>query len=303
MDTKTAPPQAGEQKDVYSLINERIIAELEKGTIPWQKPWSDGGIPRNLVTGRQYRGINVMLLALEGYEHNLFLTFNHVNKIGGKVKKGAKGHLITYWNAVEEQMQGTTEGAEKKKKYYLRFYYVYNISQCENIPAQYLPKENDIREIPTCESVVRSMPNCPAIKHQKQQAFYNHVEDYINMPKRKSFKSDESYYSTLFHEMVHSTGHPSRLNREGITKAAEFGGELYSQEELVAEIGTCYLQSHTGIAEKEFKQSAGYIDGWLERLKSDKRFIFSAFSSAQKAVDYILNVKDAKEDAEQQERQ
>jgi antirestriction protein ArdC len=305
MDTKTeAPAQAGEQKDVYAIINERIIEELSNGTVPWQKPWSDGGLPQNLITKRHYRGINIMLLALGGYEHNLFLTFRQVNQIGGKVRKGEKGHLITYWNSVEDTMQQQASGdspERSKKRLVLRYYYVYNILQCENIPAQLLPKENDIREIPTCESVVKNMPNCPAIKFQKQQAFYSPAEDYINMPKRKSFKSDESYYSTLFHEMVHSTGHPKRLNREGITQAAEFGGELYSLEELVAEIGTCYLQSVTNIADKEFKQSAGYIGGWLEKLKSDRRFIFSAFSAAQKAVDYILNVKDAKEDAQQQD--
>ena len=169
------------------------------------------------------------------------------------------------------------------------------MNQCEKIPEKYAPsKERETKEIPTCESVVANMPECPVIKHKEQKAYYSPSQDLVNMPKKKSFKSDNSYYSTLFHELVHSTGHEKRLNRQTLVNNAKFGSETYSLEELVAEIGTCYLQSLTGIT-SEFEQSSAYIQGWLQKLKNDKRFIFIASNQAQKAIDFMLNIKDLEE--------
>ena len=300
METATRPD--ARKIDVYAAINDKIIEQLNNGTVPWRKPWASAGLPLNIISKRHYQGINMILLAMEQYEHNLFLSFKQVHDIGGKVKKGEKGHMIVYWGQVDNKQEGTEqieENKEQKKKSILRYYYVFNVAQCENIPEQYLPKERETQELPSCESIVIAMPLCPLIKHKDNAAFYNFKEDFVNMPKKRSFKKDESYYSTLFHELVHSTGHVSRLNRETIVQMAEFGGEAYSQEELVAEIGTCYLQSVTGIT-GEFQQSAAYINGWLGKLKSDKRFIFQAAKAAQKAVDFILNRKEIKE-AEQGE--
>ncbi len=277
--------------DVYGIVTNRIIEQLNKGTVPWRKPWADGGLPKNIISGNHYRGINLMLLAMEGFEHNLFLSFKQVHDIGGKVKKGEKGLMVVYWNKVdskEEVAVQTNESTEQKKKSILRYYYVFNIAQCENIPEKYLPATRETKEIVPCEAIVKGMPLCPPIRHKENQAFYNFKEDFVNMPKKRSFKKDESYYSTLFHELVHSTGHESRLKRDTLMQMAEFGGEVYSFEELIAEIGTCYLQSHAGIS-SEFQQSAAYINGWLGKLKNDKRLIFQAASAAQKAVNYILN--------------
>jgi antirestriction protein ArdC len=289
-------------KDVYQIINDKIIEQLNLGTVPWRQPWSSGGLPQNIISKKYYRGINLMLLAMEGYEHNLFITFKQLNEIGGKVKKDEKGHMVVYWNYVEKTAENSEKDEEKetKKSPFLRYYTVFNISQCENLPERYLPKTREVQEILSCEQVVKNMPECPPIRHKEQKAFYNPLEDFVNMPKKNSFKSDSSYYSTLFHELVHSTGHHTRLKRPGLIQMAEFGDETYSHEELVAEIGTCYLQSITGIT-GEFLQSTAYIQGWLTKLKNDKRFIFSASSLAQKAIDYILNIKDAKEDMQQGE--
>ena len=301
METATRPD--ARKIDVYAAINDKIIEQLNNGTVPWRKPWTDAGVPKNIISGRNYRGINMMLLAMEGYEHNLFLSFKQVHDIGGKVKKGEKGLVVVYWNTVNAKQDATAqneENKEQKKNHILRFYYVFNIAQCENIPEKYLPKERETNELPPCEAIVKSMPLCPPIKHKENAAFYNFKEDFVNMPKKRSFKNDESYFSVLFHELVHSSGHESRLNRETIVQMAEFGGEAYSQEELVAEIGTCYLQSFAGIT-GEFQQSAAYIQGWLGKLKNDKRFIFQASKAAQKAVDYILNTKEIKEDTPQVE--
>jgi antirestriction protein ArdC len=137
------------------------------------------------------------------------------------------------------------------------------------------------------------MPQCPPIKHKVQKAFYDIETDHINMPRKKSFSSSESYYSTLFHELVHSTGHEKRLNRPSITEMAEFGSEVYSIEELVAELGAAYLCSSAGILTGQIKDSAAYIQGWLAKLKNDKRFIVRASGYSQRAVDYILNIKEA----------
>ncbi len=133
------------------------------------------------------------------------------------------------------------------------------------------------------------MPDCPVIKHKEQRAFYHIGEDYINMPKKKSFATPESYYSTLFHELVHSTGAEKRLGRKSVVEMAEFGSEPYSMEELIAELGASYLNSFTGILDKQIENSASYISSWLEKFKSDKRFVISASGQAQRAVDLILN--------------
>lgn len=291
MEAQATSPTPAAPKDVYAIINEKIIEQLDKGTIPWLQPWHSGGLPQNLITKKPYHGINVMLLAMEGYEHNQFITFNQLHDVGGKVKKGEKGHLVVYWKIEKPTTDSEQQTqSEEKKKAVLRYYYVFNIAQCENVPAKYLPQVRETKDLPTCEAIVTGMPNCPEIKHKEQSAYYNPKADFVNMPKKRSFKTDASYYSTLFHELIHSTGHESRLNRKTLSQMAAFGSEDYSQEELVAEMGTCYLQSLTGIT-SEFQHSAAYIQGWLGKLKNDRLFIFQASSAAQKAVDFILNVE------------
>lgn len=304
MEEATANTKTTAHADVLGIITSKIIEHLEKGTVPWRKPWADGGMPQNIVSKQYYRGINMLLLAAEQYEHNLFLSFKQVGDIGAKVKKGMKGHIVVYWNKKENKPEASTEDAqvsEQKAKAILRYYYVFNVAQCENIPEKYLPQERETTELPTCEAIVNNMTNCPPIRHKENAAFYNFKEDFVNMPKKRSFKNDEAYYSTLFHELVHSTGHASRLNRDTIVQMAEFGSELYSIEELVAEIGTCYLQSYAGIQD-QFLASTAYIQGWLSKLKNDRRLIFTAAKVAQKAVDYILDVKSEAEEATSQEQ-
>lgn len=293
METEASiPPKNASSKDVYAIINEKIIEQLDMGTIPWLKPWTDGGIPQNLITKRRYHGINVMLLAMEGFEHNQFITFKQLNEIGGKVRKGEKGHLVVYWKVEKRTPESEPQIASDaiKQKAILRYYYVFNVSQCEKIPEKYIPEARQASELINCEAILSAMPQKPVIKHKEQSAYYNPKEDFINMPKKRSFKTDASYYSTLFHELVHSTGHASRLNRRTLSEMAKFGSEIYSQEELVAEMGTCYMQSFAGIT-SEFQRSTAYIQGWLEKLKNDRLFIFQAASAAQKATDFILNVK------------
>lgn len=274
--------------DVYSIVTNRIIELLEQGTVPWQKPWTTAGIPRNLLSKRPYQGINILLLNSLSYEHNLFLTWKQIKTIGASVKKGEKGHLIVFNKMVEKEEHG-----EKKKKFFLRYYKVFNISSCADIPIEFLPKEGaTFEKIATCDAVVDDMQLRPSITSGGNQAYYDPQKDIVNMPPIKKFKGAEKYYSVLFHELVHSTGHESRLHRKEVTGKIIFGSEDYSLEELTAEIGACYLKSYTGIVIDHFEQSAAYISNWLEVLKHDKRFIIQASTRAQKAVDFILNKKE-----------
>jgi antirestriction protein ArdC len=292
METQT--PSQDTRIDVYALITEQIIKQLEKGTVPWHKPWSDGGLPRNLFSKKYYRGINLLLLAYLGYEQNLFLTFKQVKEIGGKVKQGEKGHPVVFWSAKDKagaEGQTDTEEEKPKKKAILRYYTVFNVEQCEDIPDGYVPAVTKvIGSIQSCEDIVGNMPKRPEIKHKEQSAYYDPLRDFINMPKKSSFGTAEGYYVTLFHELVHSTGHHSRLNRRTLIEMSEFGSDKYSQEELVAEIGACYLQSHAGVI-AEFDQSVAYIDGWLTKLRGDKTFVYTAATQAQAAADFILDIK------------
>lgn len=280
--------------DVYSIVTERIITQLEQGIIPWLQPWRSLGPPRNFVTGRPYRGINHLLLSFLNYPSNEFLTFKQVKDFGGSIKKGEKAHLVVLWTWIDE-----TDAEDKptgKKHPYLRYYYVFNTTQCTGIPErQHAQRTLNADTKETCEQVVSNMPNCPKIVHNEDEAYYHVWGDFINMPKEELFESYEGYYATLFHELVHATGSEYRLAREELMSGKAFGSESYSIEELTAEIGAAYLCSHTGIIKDRIENSVGYIQHWLKQLRDDKKFVVYAASHAQKAVDYILNTVPASE--------
>lgn len=197
--------------DVYQIITNRIIEQLERNNVPWRKPWTEAGLPQNLVSKRHYRGINVWLLLACNYRQNYFLTFKQVKELGGTVKKGEKSHMVVFtkWEKKEDPKTG-----EEKKVPFLRYYYVFNVAQCEGIPEGKIPPltVRNNNPIEACQDIIVSMPNLPEIRHEKQKAFYVPSGDYINMPLMESFTNSESYYGTLFHELIHSTGHFSRLN-------------------------------------------------------------------------------------------
>ncbi len=276
--------------DVYALVNNRIIEQLELGKIPWQQPWTAAGLPQNLISKKPYRGINVWLLASLTYSQNYFLTFKQLKELGGMVKKGEKGCPVVFWQ-IDEVLDEKKE--QMKKRSLLRYYSVFNVSQCEGIPENKIPKavEYENNSVTECERIIEEMPKCPRIKYGEHQAYYHPLHDYVNMPPIGSFRNSDSFYSVLFHELVHSTGHMSRLNRKGITEISSFGSLNYSFEELIAELGACYLNSLTGISPKIFRNNAAYIQGWLRKFKDDKRFLISAAAHSQKAVDFILNIK------------
>lgn len=282
--------------DVYQIITNRIIEQLAQKIVPWRKPWTDAGYPQNLITKLPYRGINTWLLASLGYSQNYFLTSRQATAIGASIKKGERGHMVTFWKRQEKKQSSDEhnqqENGTRQQISVLRYYLVFNIEQCENIPETLgvSVSESGHSPIALCDEIVARMPQCPAIIHGKGEAYYNPRKDEIHLPKQESFTAAESYYCTLFHELIHSTGHQSRLNREEITDPTKFGSEKYSIEELTAEIGACYLNSAAGIIDKEFDQSVAYIKSWIEALRNDKRMIIYASGRAQKAVDFILNL-------------
>ena len=282
------------KQSTYELITERIIAQLEAGTVPWHKPWrgSAGSAPMNITTKRAYRGINVMLLSMMGYDSPYWMTFNQAKKLGGKVRKGEKGSPIVFWKEIEKK---DTPAGEKPQTYWmLRHFFVFNSSQIDGLELPELEvAEDDAPEFDVNElaaGIIDGMPNPPEIEHCDSRAYYRPSTDTVNMPKPEAFDIPANYYSTTFHELVHSTGHASRLSREGVTGDAYFGSHNYSKEELVAELGAAFLSATCGLGEMTFDQSAAYIAGWLKKLKSDSKFVIQAAGAAQRAADYILAV-------------
>ena len=276
------------KRDVYQVVTDRIIQLLEAGTVPWRKPWKGGDqAPRNLVSRKAYRGINMFLLNAAGYSFPFWLTYNQVKSLGASVKKGEKSSPVVFWKIFEEE-----ENGETKKIPFLRFHSVFNVAQCEGITLPASPETNGkFHPLEKCEEVVTKMPHRPAIEHGGGVACYSPREDRVTMPEANRFETPHAYYTTLFHELAHATGHVSRLNRKEITGPIHFGSDPYSREELLAEMGAAFLSSHCEIENQTLDQSANYIQNWLERLKDDRRLVVHAAAQAQKACDFILDIK------------
>lgn len=280
--------------DIYQEVTNRIIEQLEQGNIPWHKPW--GGIignggAYNRVTKKSYSLLNQMLLMHDGE----YASFKQWSNIGGKIKKGEHPEIVVFWKIMvkEEEENGVVV---RKTIPMLRYYNVFHISQVDGVE----PLENVMVEhkpIEEAEKIIADYDNREPIKMVDvigNEAFYAPMRDYLQVPVKEQYEDIAEYYSTKFHEMIHSTGHKSRLGRfDGTAAIAPFGSEDYSKEELIAEIGSACLMNHVGIeTPKTFRNSAAYIQSWLRVLKNDKRMIVSAGGKAQKAVEYILNGKE-----------
>ena len=278
--------------NVYEIITERILGKLEEGTVPWRKPWQGGevGIPRNLQTGQPYRGINVFLLAAAGYASPYWLTFRQAKQRGGSVRSGEHGTPVVLWKWHHAREQDAENGRNRRRIPFLRYYTVFNTSQCDAlvIPATSMPPQREFSPITRCEEVVAGMPDAPVIESGRTRAAYLPARDTVIMPARSAFESAEAYYQTIFHELAHATGHERRLGRPAVTDTAAFGSHAYSREELVAEMGAAFLCGHAGIKAATLENAASYIDGWLRVLRGDSRMVVQAAAHAQKAADFIL---------------
>jgi antirestriction protein ArdC len=274
--------------NVYEIVTEQIIRQLESGVAPWRRPWRCEP-PANLLTGHEYRGINPFLLAPQGYGSRYWLTFNQANKLGGHIRKGERSSIVTFWRIGEEKIIRDAAGKERKSRpFLLRYYRVFNVEQTEGIADKLGLGDASPRvaSLDQCQAILDGMPNPPAIK-QDWRAWYRPSTDSIGIPARTAFNSAEEYFSTLYHELIHSTGHASRIGRDGIEQLNTFGSESYSKEELVAELGASMLSGIAGIAPKTIENSAAYLQTWITALRGDSKLIVSAASQAQKAADYI----------------
>jgi len=269
----------------YDRITERIVALLEQGTVPWHKPWHvTTALPRNLVTKRPYRGINTFLLMSMAYESPNWLTFRQAVQLGGSVKKNEKSCPVVFWKPMEVKDQ---ESGETERIPFLRLYHVFNVAQCEGLKSVPAKDEPGFAAGKPAEIVAR-MAEPPTIRHGMREPYYSPQQDLVGLPEKRHFHSENEYYSTLFHELVHSTGHEKRLRRQSIMERNGFGTDPYCKEELVAELGNSFLCGHAGILERTIDNSASYLKGWLAKLKDDRTLIVYAAAQAQKAADFIL---------------
>ncbi len=278
-------------KTVYEMVTEQVVERLEQGVIPWRKPWING-LPVAWDTQKPYRGINQFLL-----EPGEYATFKKIKAAGGNVKKGEKGHIVVFWSWIEKEDE---ESGETKKFPLLKYYKVFEInSQCEGLVSKRETIQPELQEqefehdaVGVCEALIDGYMGKPDIHFQPGVASYNKALDIVKCPPLKDFKSISEFYSTLFHELVHSTGHPDRLNRKELTAIASFGDETYSKEELTAEMGAAMLCALAGVdTENSFTNSVAYIQSWLKALKDDTTLVVRAAAQAQKAVDHIQGIQ------------
>ena len=276
--------------NVYQLVTDRIIAELEKGHIPWQKPWT--GVRTGAyshVTGRPYSLLNQLMLMKPGE----YLTYKQAISKGGTVRKGEKSQIVVFWKPFEVIKEKEDGSKEKQMIPLLKYYNVFHIDQCEGIKPRFVQEElkpaNPIVEAESILSGYSQRTGCRIRNERQDRAFYRPSSDCIVLPLREQFPQIAEYYSTAFHEVTHSTGHASRLNR--LNTSAFFGSEDYSKEELIAEMGSAILMNELGIETPDtFRNSAAYIQGWLHALRDDSRLVVSAAGKAEKAVRLILNM-------------
>lgn len=292
--------------DVYQMVTDRVMAQLEQGIIPWQKPWKNiaSGCEDDLAISyssrKPYSFLNQMLLGRNGE----WLTFKQIKEMKGSIKKGAKAGMVVFYKriVVKEKVQDA-EGNEKEKQSVipmLKYFNVYHIDDCTGIDTKIQPKpaededEVTIEPIEAAEKVINGyLSREKSLKlhndRPSSRAFYSPMFDEVTVPMMKQYDVKDEYYSTLFHELVHSTMTPERMNRaEGMNN--HFASQKYSREELVAELGAAMLCAATGINnDGAFKNSVAYIQGWMKELKDDKKAIVWAASRSEKAARFIYN--------------
>ncbi len=285
------------QDQIYQEVTDRIVGLLESGTVPWSKPWNPSKeIPVNGITKKPYKGVNIWMLLYSQFNCRYWATFNQIKGMKGKIKKGSTGRMVVYWNFVKRMEENRNGVLEEKAVPFLKTYTVFNLEQTEGIEIPDNSSDEvllDFKPIEGAEEIILNMSNCPHIYEGGHEAYYLPEQDAIRMPMPESFKSEEDYYATLFHELSHSTGHKSRLNRPTLVNLNRFGSSEYSKEELVAEFSSSFLCGVANInKENIIENSAAYINGWSKKLKENPRWLVSACGQATKSANYILGIKE-----------
>jgi len=305
-----------EKLDVYQLVTDQIIARLEAGVVPWVHYLKSGPrgyqSPKNLVTKKQYRSLNVLLLGMSEFTSPWWLTFRQCNDLGGHVRKGEHGTVIIFWKRLDQSEAEHNEHEPEEREhdrphFVLRYYRVWNSQQCDGLtvpePEASTPIEDDITPIERAEEIARSYlarPNAPGFTEvdYARTASYSPAFDVITMAAPRFYISAEEYAVCKFHEAVHSVFHPTRLN--GKFESPNGNRSEYSRSELVAELGASMLSALSGLLDRTIDNSAAYCSGWLKVLRSDKRAIVVAAGAAQRAVDFIYDKEEAEERSERE---
>lgn len=283
--------------DVYQIVTDRVMAALEMEEVPWQRPWcSVNGGAYNRVSGKHYSLINQMLLSHSGE----YATFKQWTELGGKVRKGEKGEMVVFFKWPDQKEDSQTEDnkeetqEDRSRRPVLRYYKVFHISQVDGVePLERQIPVYNANPIEEGETVFRNYTSREGIRVEIEptnEAYYSPSQDLIHLPELRQYKDPSEFCSTAFHEAAHSTGNEGRLNRDGL-KRASFGSEIFSREELVAEISAAALLNTLGIeTDHSVQNSSAYIRGWLKALQDDRRLVVQAAGQAEKAVNYILNM-------------
>jgi len=293
------------KKLAYEVITDKLIEMIEKKKVlPWHLPWKVNGEfcqTQNYKTKHTYRGINAFLTQLAvhsyGYSSPYFLTFNQATDLGGHVKKGESGLPVIYWNFIKKTEINPAGESEEVSIPIAKYYTVFNVDQIEGIELNLPKPTEEVKHDPIkdCEKVLKNKANKPEIIYGSNRACYAPLIDKITIPKIGQFDKVEEFYSTLFHELVHSTGHKKRLNRVSVVDLCPFGTTNYGKEELIAEMGAAFLCGYCKIDNTTIDNSAAYLNSWLKTIKQTPKLLIEASGAAQKAVDYLLGVKKEEE--------
>lgn len=283
--------------DPYARITDRILEQLREGVRPWTKPWSAGHLGGRVVrplrvTGEPYNGINVVLLWMEavacGYASPTWMTFNQAQKLGAHVLKGSRGTPVVYFGSTTKSHQDEGTEADREVRF-LKSYAVFNVAQIDGLPEAFSPTPAEAPVLPAPERIDHAeaffAETGAEVRHGGDRAYYSAGEDRIQLPPLEAFRDAESYYATFGHEACHWTRHPSRLDRDFGRK--RFGDEGYAREELVAELGSCFLAADLGLYLEPREDHAAYLASWIKVLESDKRAIVSAAAHAERAVKFL----------------
>ncbi|MES2255538.1 MAG: zincin-like metallopeptidase domain-containing protein [Pseudomonadota bacterium] len=293
--THQQPASGASRVSLYEEVTDRIIGELEQGRVPWVQPWDVSGVtiglPRSAATRKFYSGINVLILweavIRRGFAAQEWLTFRQALSLGAHVRKGERGTNICYADSFipkAERERAKEQGTDPNAVPFLKRFTVFNIEQCEGLPAHVLDKVTptpDADKYPVAEHLIAATG--ATIREGGGEAYYHRSEDFIRLPPRASFIGTADFYCTALHELGHWTAHPSRLARN---LANRFGSSAYAREEMIAELTSAFLCAHLNIAPQI--RHTDYLAHWLAILKEDARAIFHAASQASKASDFLL---------------
>lgn len=301
--TRAARPKADSAEpkyDAYQVITDKVVEMLESGVAPWRQSWdADAGAPRSMSTRKLYRGINPFVLQMatmvNGYGSPWWGTYRQIEALGGQVRKGEQHTKVVYWKFIPVIDEAT---GRTKTIPFLRTFNVFNADQADGeLKLPELSQAHDHDPIAECdEAVAAYLATGPKLVIGGNQPCYIPSLDTVHQPELSAFDTVEEYYAALFHELTHSTGHKSRLNRPGLMEGHSFGDEVYSKEELVAELGSAFLSAMTGIAVEPMSNSVNYLASWIKVLKGDKKLLVQAAAQAQKAADLLLGVVYAKDE-------